>query len=217
MTQIRVLVVDDHNIVRDGIRMVLEAQPDLTVIGEAADGRQALERVRQLQPDIVLMDLAMPVMGGLEATRLIKTEHPNVQVLILTMQEGEEYFFRVLSAGASGYVLKGARSSELIAAVHSIYEGGVFLYPTMAKKLVGDYLQRKGEEAPAYDGLSARELEVLRWIAEGKTNQEIAELLVLSINTVQTHRSHIMEKLQLHNRAELIRYAIRKGLIETDA
>lgn len=211
------LVVDDHTIVRDGIRMVLGADPNVEVIGEAADGHQALERVKLLMPDIVLMDLAMPGIGGLDATRQIKSQFPNVQVLVLTMQEGEEYFFRVLSAGASGYVLKGARSSELLAAVHAIAEGGVFLYPTMARKLVSDYLQRTGDEAPAYDGLSSRELEVLRLIAAGKTNQEIAELLVLSINTVQTHRAHIMEKLKLHNRSELVRYAIRKGLIEADS
>lgn len=217
MTQaIRVLVVDDHTIVRAGIRLVLQAEPGIEVVGEAGDGQQAIAQTEALQPDVVLMDLAMPGISGLEATREIKRRWPQVQVLALTMHRSDDYLFRMLEAGASGYVLKGAETGDLIAAVRAAARGDVFLYPSMAKKLVADYLSRvqAGEERASYDGLTDREREVLRLIAEGYTNAEIAEALHLSPHTVQSHRRAIMEKLNLHDRVELAKYAMRRGLIE---
>lgn len=215
MSKLKVLIVDDHAIVRDGVRMILEAQPDIEVVGEASDGRQAVEKARELSPGIVLMDIAMPGMNGLEATAVIRREMPDVHVLALTMHEDYQYFFEVLNAGASGYVLKGASSGELLAAIRAVNEGGVYLHPAVAKNLVVDYIKRMepGEDKARYDGLSERERQVLTLVAEGKTSQQIADELFLSVNTVQTHRAHIMEKLNLQNRAELIRYALRKGLI----
>lgn len=221
MSRIRVLVADDHTIVRQGIRALLEADPDLTVVGEAGDGKTAVRLALELQPDVVVMDLAMPEMDGLEATRLIKQNMPQIAILALTMHESDEYFFRVLHNGASGYVLKHAAASDLLAAVHVVAEGGVFLHPLVAKKLVSDYLTRvqttgEVEAQHAYAGLTAREREILVLIGEGLTNREIADRLVLSLSTVQTHYAHIVEKLNLQNRAALIKYAIRHGLIDVD-
>jgi two-component system response regulator NreC len=212
---IRVLIADDHAMVRDGVRMILEAQTDIAVVGEASDGQEALEKAHSLLPDVVLMDIAMPVMTGLQATEAIKRELPQIQVVVVTMHEDYQYFFEVLRAGASGYVLKGASSADLLAAVRAAHEGGVYLHPNVAKNLVADYVKRMepGEEKAHYDGLSERERQVLTLVAEGRTSQQIADQLYLSINTVQTHRAHIMEKLKLQNRAELIRYALRKGFI----
>ncbi len=213
--RIRVLVADDHAIVREGVHQLLSQQPDIEVVGEAADGAQVLDLARKLRPDLVLMDIGMPGMNGLEATRALKAEQPQTNVLVLTMQEGEDYFFRLLQAGASGYVLKGAGSAELLSAIRAVQQGGVYLNPTMTKKVLGDLLKRPEQVNATSDRLTPREHEVLKLIAEGKTNREIADELVLSLNTVQTHRLHIMEKLNLHNRAELVKYAIRRGLIET--
>lgn len=218
MNKTRVLIADDHAIVRAGVRLLLESQPDIQVVGEAVDGRQAVEMARQLQPDLVLMDVAMPVMNGLEATQRIKEALPQIQVLVLTMHEDERYFFQILQAGASGYVVKGASPADLLSAVRAVARGQAYLYPSVAKQLLDDYLKRveSGEEQDSYDGLSDREREVLRLIAEGKTSRAIAEDLVLSVNTVERHRANIMGKLNLHSRAELIKYAIRKGLIAVD-
>ncbi len=218
MSKMRVLIADDHVIVREGLRALLEAQPDIKVVGEAADGEEAVKKTREVQPDIVLMDITMPGMNGLEATRQIRQHSPDVKILALTMHEGNEYFFKILDAGASGYFIKGGSSSELISALRAVWGGDVFLYPTMAKKLLSDYLRRvrTGQDKESYDGLTNREREILKLIAEGHTNQEIAELLVLSTATVQTHRAHIMAKLGLHSRTELIKYAIRRGFITLD-
>jgi two-component system response regulator NreC len=217
MKKIRVLVADDHTIVREGVRILLEAQSDIEVVGEAADGQEAVARVRELHPDIVLIDIAMPNLNGMEATRAIKRDNPQVQIIALTMYESDEYFFQVLNAGASGYILKKAASADLLAAIRAVYAGEVFLYPSVARRLVSDYLSRvkSGEEKSSYDGLTAREREVLKLIAEGHTNQAIAGKLVISPSTVQTHRTRIMQRLNLHNRAELIQYAIRKGLLDS--
>ncbi len=218
MSQIQVLIADDHVIVREGLRALLEAQPDIEVVGEATDGEEAVNKTKEVQPDIVLMDITMPHMNGLEATRQIKQHSPDVKILVLTMHESDEYFFKILDAGASGYFVKGGSSSELISALRVVWHGDVFLYPTMAKKLLSDYLQRvrTGDGKESYDGLTNREREILTLIAEGHTSQEIAELLVLSVATVQTHRAHIMSKLGLHNPTELIKYAVRRGFITLD-
>jgi len=215
---IRVLIADDHVIVREGLRVLLEAEPDIEVIGEAAEGQEAVDKTIELTPDVVLMDITMPGMNGMEATRLIKTHSPDVKVLALTMHENDEYFFQILNAGASGYVVKGGSSRELITALRAVWRGDVFLYPSMAKKLLGDYLQlaRDGYDKEYYDGLTEREMEILRHVAEGRTNQEVADILVLSASTVQTHRANIMAKLGLHSRTELVKYAIRRGFITLD-
>ncbi len=216
VSQIRVLVADDHTIVRQGLRALLEVNPDIAVVGEAEDGAGAVRLSVEMHPDVVVMDISMPVQDGLAATRAIKREAPGTQVLILTMHESDEYFFRVLQAGASGYVLKRAAPSDLTAAIRAVARGEVFLHPAVAKRLVSDYLSRAeaGERQPGYQQLTPREREVLALVAEGLGNREIAERLVLSLSTVQTHYSHLLEKLGLQNRAGLIKYAIRHGLIE---
>lgn len=218
MNKMRVLITDDHVIVREGLRTILQAQPDIEVVGEASSGEEAIVKTKEYHPDIVLMDITMPVMSGLEATRQIKQQYPDVSILILTMHEGDEYFFKSLDAGASGYFIKGGSSTELISALRAVYQGAVFLYPTMAKKLLGNYLEqvKAGQDKDSYDGLTGREREILKLIAEGRTNQEIAELLVLSSATVQTHRANIMAKLGLHSRTELTKYAIRQGFTTLD-
>jgi two-component system, NarL family, response regulator NreC len=216
MNKIRVLLADDHAIVRDGVRLILNAQSDMEVVGEASNGDEALDLARTLKPDLVLMDIGMPGVNGLEATKLLKQTQPPLHILILTMHDDEDYFFRILAAGASGYVLKGAGSDELLSAIRAVMQGGVYLYPTMAKKLVGDFLKPHENATDDKDPLTPREREVLKLIAAGRTNREIAEVLVLSLNTVQTHRLHIMEKLNMHNRTELIKYAIRRGLIDAE-
>lgn len=216
MKKIRVLIADDHTIVREGIRMILTSQPDIEVVGEAANGQEAIDLTRKLRPDVVVMDISMPGVSGIHATKTIKAEMPEVNVLALTMHEDETYVFQLLKAGASGYVLKRGAASDLVNAVRAASKGEAFLYPSVAKAVVQDYLQRveAGEERERWDGLTQREREILKLIAEGYTNQEIAQKLYISVKTVQTHRAHILEKLGLHDRTELVRYAIRKGLIE---
>lgn len=216
MGRIRVLVADDHTVVRAGIRLLLESETDIEVVGEARDGQEAVQKAHQLVPDIVLMDLAMPGMGGLEATQRITQASPGVRVLVLTMHENDEYFFQALNAGASGYLLKETSPDELVAALRAVYQGGVFIYPSLAGRLLDDYLRRvrAGDEEKVLGQLTPREQEVLRLIAQGKTGRQIADILHLSPKTVDRHRANITEKLNLHSRAELIRYAIRQGLIE---
>ena len=218
MGRMRVLITDDHAMVRESLRAILEAQPDIEVVAEATNGEEAVSRTGELKPDIVLMDITMPGVNGSEATRQIKEQSPDVKILALTMHEGDEYFFKVLNAGASGYFIKGGSSTELISALRSVWQGEVFLYPTMAKKLLSDYLQRvkAGDSKKSYDGLTTREREILKLIAEGHTNQEIADMLVLSVATVQTHRARLMAKLGLRNPTELIKYAVRRGFITLD-
>lgn len=216
MAKIRVLVVDDHTLIRQGIVGLLRSQPDIEVVGEAGDGREALRVAAETNPDVVLMDIAMPEMGGLDATRELKSRQPELRVLILTIHDREDYLFQALRAGASGYVLKGADVQDLLAAVRSAHRGEVYLYPTVTKALVSDYLRRakSGEDRERYDGLSDREREILALIAQGMTSPEIAAALFLSPHTVQSHRDHIMAKLGLHSKAALIKYAIARGLIE---
>ncbi len=215
-TIIRILLADDHTILRAGLKMMLNAEPDMEVIGEAQDGRQALEEALRLQPDIVLMDITMPDINGIEATRQIKKAMPEIKVLVLTMHENDEYVFQALRAGASGYMLKEAAATELVSALHVIQQGQFYLSPTAQSVMVGDYLQRVriGEEKDSYSSLTEREREILKLVAEGFTNNQIAEKLVISPKTVDTHRTHIMDKLNLHSRAELVKYAMRRGLLE---
>ena len=215
MSPVRVLLVDDHAVVRAGLRMLLSADPELLIVGEAEDGAQGMRMARDLAPDVVLMDISMPDMNGIEATRRIKELCPDVAVLALTMHEDDQYFFEMLAAGASGYVPKRAAPNDLIAAIHAVRSGGVFLFPSVARLLVMDYRQRVEREGSAgvFDILTEREREVLVLIAQGLSNQEIADKLVISIKTVNRHRENIMAKLNLHSRVELVRYAIEKGLI----
>jgi two-component system response regulator NreC len=216
MTQkVRVLLADDHTLLRNGIRAILEDEPDMTIVGEAADGREAERLAGHLKPNVVLMDIAMPLLNGLEATRQIKREHPEIQVLVLTMYDHEEYFKQMLEVGASGYIIKRAAASELVEAIRAVYNGEAVLSPTITRLLLEDYLSRdskKEDEDP--NALSAREREVLQLIAEGRTSREIAELLNLSVKTVQSHRTNLMQKLNLHDRGDLIKYAIQKKIIE---
>ncbi len=211
--RIKVLIADDHTIVRSGVRLLLDAEPDIQVVGEALDGAEAVELVESLQPNVVLMDITMPGMDGMEATRHIKEEWPEVNVLVLTMHRRDEYFFEMLKAGASGYVLKGAETNELIHAVRIVGRGEVFLYPTMTRKLVQDYLERVTSGSEPEEVLTPREQQILSLLAEGYSNKEIAERLVISPSTVYTHRSSLMEKLDLTSRHELIKYARRHGLL----
>jgi len=212
--KIRVLIADDHAILRSGVKMLLEAEADIEVVGEAVDGSEALTLVERLRPDVVLMDIAMPGMDGLEATRRIKAQWPEVAILVLTMHRSEEYFFEMLKLGASGYLLKGAQPEELINAVQTVARGEIFLYPSMAGKLVRDYVNRTGSASSLDPALSPRENEILRLLAEDYSSKEIAEKLVISISTVHTHRNNIMRKLGLSSRRELIQYARKKGLWE---
>lgn len=214
MSKIRVLIVDDHAILREGIRALLALQDDIDIVGEAAEGKEAVDKARQLEPDVVLMDVAMPLMDGLEATRRIRKENPRTKILILTQYDNKEYVLSSIKSGASGCIPKRAVVSELVSAIRAVHRGDSFLYPSVTKFLVEDYLQRV-EEDP-YDQLTAREREILKLVAEGRTNREIAGLLSVSVKTVLGHRTNLMEKLDIHNRTELIKYAIRKGLITVD-
>ncbi len=209
--RVKVLIVDDHKLIRSGIRLLLEQEPDFTVVGDTGDGHAAIAMLDSTEPDILLLDISMPSMNGLEVASEVKKKYPNCKMVMLTMHESEEYFFRSLTAGASGYVVKGADPQELLTALRSVHAGGIYLDPSLTKSLVTDYLLNKS--TGSYDGLTAREAEVLRLIADGLSNKEIAEELVISVTTVQTHRAHIMEKLDLHNQTELVKYAIRKGIL----
>ncbi|MCL4535331.1 MAG: response regulator transcription factor [Bacteroidetes bacterium] len=215
MGKIRVLIADDHSIVREGLHVILDGQPDIEVVGEAREGRETVAKTLKLKPDVVMMDITMPGMSGLEAARQIKHQVPEVRILVLTMHENNEYFFQMIHAGASGYFVKGGSANELLSAVRAVSQGNVYLYPSMAKKLLSDYLERVGNEhdQEQHDGLTDREREVLTLIAEGHSNQEIADVLKLGVSTVQSHRARIMAKLGLHSRTELVKYAIRRGFI----
>jgi two-component system response regulator NreC len=212
---IRILIAEDHRIVRDGLRMLLQNEPDFVVVAEAENGREALARVKETRPDVAILDISMPELSGLDAIKLIKAASPQTQVLILTMHESDEYFFRALQAGASGYVLKKAATQDLIAAARAVAQGEAFLYPSVAKKLIGDYVNRMapGAEEGGYATLSEREREVLLLLAQGVSNQEIADRLAITQSTLQTHRAHILEKLGLRTTADLIKYAVQHGLV----
>ncbi len=214
--KIRLLLVDDHQVVRSGLRMLLGNESDVEIVGDAGTAHEALAAIEQVKPNVVLMDIGLPDLSGIDATRMIKKNNPEVAVVALTIHEDEEYFFKMLEAGAGGYVPKRAAPEELLTAIRAAAAGEVYLYPSMAKMLVRDYLTQEhpSEENRLLDGLTDREEEVLRYLAEGVSNDEIAAALVISAKTVARHRENIMQKLGLHSRAELVRYAIRKGIIK---
>ncbi len=215
MKKIRIILADDHTILREGIRSLLENEIDMEIIGEAEDGHQAVKMAGQLKPDVVLMDIAMPRLNGLEATSQLKKLVPDAKILILTMHENEEYIRKVLAAGAMGYILKDAAARELLGAIRAVYRGEAVLSPAITRLVIEDYLRwgdLKTEESN--DDLSEREREILQLIAEGNTNKQIADILCISVKTVQAHRSNLMNKLDLHDRGELIKYAIQKKIIE---
>lgn len=217
MMDTKVLLVDDHAILREGLRMVLDAQSGITVVGEAGDGRQALEMVQNLQPDVVVMDIAMPNMNGAEATRQIKRRFPRIRVVVLTMHENQHYLAQIVNAGATACVLKRSAGTELVTAVRAAARGESYFSPTMASMMLDVYRKRLMEEgSDELALLTEREREVLQLVAEGKTSQAIADQLFVSIKTVQTHRMHIMEKLDAHDRTELVRHAIRLGVIPAE-
>jgi two-component system response regulator NreC len=212
---IRLLLVDDHAVVRSGLKMLLENERDVEIIGEASSAAEAIVAAMRLKPNVILMDIGLPDMSGIDATRQIKKQAADVSIVALTIHEDEEYFFKMLEAGASGYVPKRAAPEELLTAIRAAATGQVYLYPSLAKLLVRDYLDggRAGSEQTSSD-LTDREQEVLTYLAEGASNEEIAASLVISPKTVARHRENIMRKLNLHSRAELVRYAIRKGIIK---
>ena len=212
MRKIRILLVDDHAVLRAGIHVLLETQPDLEIVGEAGDGREAVRRARELQPDVALLDIAMPGLDGLTAAREIKAVCPNTRILFLTQHENKEYVLPALKLGASGYVLKRAEGDELITAIRTVHAGGTFLDPAIAGAVVGEMTRDRNTEADPFDSLSEREREVLVMLARGDTYQQIAEALFISPKTVDYHRTNLMRKLGLRNRAELTRFAIERGL-----
>lgn len=210
----KVLIADDHTIVRQGLRAILHGVRDVEVVGEAADGREAVRKVAALHPDVVVLDISMPRMNGLEATARIVRRSPRTKVIALTMHSSEEYVYSLLKAGARGFLLKESASSELVEAIRAVHAGGTYLHPSISRKVVEEYLKRPdpGARAGLLDGLSTRECEVLRLIADGQTSKEIAWLLDLSVKTIEAHRTRIMTKLGIHNVAGLTRYAISRGI-----
>lgn len=218
MPKIRVIVADDHALVRDGIKALLSLTPDIEVIGEATDGRQAIDKCRELQPDVILMDIAMPGLGGLEATLELKHEAPKTRVLVLTQYDDAEYVRRFLKIGVAGYVLKRMLGSDLASAIRSAAEGGLVLDPQIAMEAVQTAPKQSGTEPEdLYETLTDREKQVLRLVALGSSNKEVADSLRISVKTAMTHRGHLMEKLNLRNRTELIKFAIRKGVIRVES
>ncbi|KRD12173.1 MULTISPECIES: response regulator [unclassified Streptomyces] len=212
---IRILLADDHALVRRGVRLILDREPDLEVVAEAGDGAEAVELARTRQVDLAVLDIAMPRMTGLQATRELVALKPEVRVLMLTMHDNEQYFFQALKAGASGYVLKSVADRDLVAACRAAMRDEPFLYPGAVTALIRNYLDRvRGGEEPPDQVLTAREEEVLKLVAEGHSSKEIAEMLFISIKTVHRHRANLLHKLGLRDRLELTRYAIRAGLIE---
>jgi DNA-binding NarL/FixJ family response regulator len=212
---IRILLADDHAVVRDGVRSLLEKQTDMAVIGEAADGREAAQLAEDLAPDVVVMDVAMPGMNGIEATRRILAAHPHTAVVVLSMHQDESYVLGALKAGARGYILKDSRRSEIVEAVRAVFQGRSFLTRKISSMMQEDYIRHMEERGfeDSYDLLTAREREILQLAAEGRTNKEIAAVLHISLTTVETHRTHVLQKLNLHSVPELILYALHKAII----
>jgi DNA-binding NarL/FixJ family response regulator len=216
MSKIRVLIADDHAILREGVRALLQLQPDIEVAGEASDGKEAIEAVERLDPDVVLMDIAMPGLGGIEAALELHKLGKRSKVLILSQYEDREYVRRLLKAGVSGYVLKKSAGSELANAIRAVYRGGLVLDPEVARTAMEDAGQAAPGSADPYDSLTDREKQVLKLVAEGRSNKDVADLLGISVKTAMSHREHVMEKLGVHNRTELVRFALKKGVIRVD-
>ncbi|MCP4423739.1 MAG: response regulator transcription factor [Chloroflexi bacterium] len=215
MKPIRVIIADDHVIMREGVALILNGRPEFEVVGQAVNGKQAVEMVEELRPDIALLDIKMPEMDGIAAAKLISETCPETKSVMLTMHDDDAIFFEALQSGASGYTLKGSRPDDLIEALKAVRDGNIYLSPLMTRKLVNSYLSTAdNQEANCLSALTARETEVMQLLAQGLKNREIAERLVISPSTVQTHRTHIMEKLELNNRTELVRYAMRHNLID---
>jgi two-component system, NarL family, response regulator NreC len=213
--QIRILLADDHNVMRGGLRVLLERQPGFKVVGEASDGRQAVEQAEATKPDIIVLDIAMPNLSGIEAAQRISTQLPHTRIIILSMHSDESYVLRALKAGAKGYLLKDSAENDLIEAIKSVDEGKAFFSPEISNIMVEDYvreMKRRGAE-DSYELLTPREREILQMLVEGKSNKHIATVLDLSLYTVETHRRNLQDKLNLHSFAELILYAVRKGII----
>jgi DNA-binding NarL/FixJ family response regulator len=214
---IRVLLVEDHKIVRQGLRALLDAQPDIEVVGEAEDGRSGLKEIEQKRPDIAILDLGMPKLNGIDATKQIIKLSPETKVIVLSMHAGDEYVRPAIRAGASGYLLKGSGLSDLVSAIYAIHKGEAFFSPSIAKILLQDVLNAEQDDPEnTSEALSDREREILQMIAEGYSSPQIARSLFISIKTVETHRSRIMKKLNIHNIAGLVRYAVRIGLVSTE-
>ncbi len=218
MAKIKVLLAEDHTIVRKGLRALLDDAPNIVVVGEASDGRDALVKVKEYCPNVVLMDISMPLLSGLEATRQITERFPSVKVLVLTVHSNEEYILQALRSGAAGYLLKEAAPTELIRAIEVVNYGDAFLSPSISRNVIRDYVEKTDllHIESSYDRLTNREREVLQLIAEGHTVKEIAVLLSISVKTTRTHRTHLMDKVDIHNTAELTLYALRHGLISLD-
>ncbi len=217
MTKIRILIADDHVVLRSGLKRLLNEQPDIEVIGEANDGNEAITRTEELIPDVLLLDITMPNLGGIDVIRIVKARMPKVAILVLTMHEDEGYFIEALKAGASGYIPKKAADTELIAAIRAVNRGEAYIYPSLAKAMVKRMINgdnyNKEELVDSFERLSQREQDVLKLVAQGYTNRQIADKLYLSVKTVETYKARVMEKLNLGSRAELVRFALQRGLL----
>ena len=218
MGKLRILVGDDHTLVRQGLRKILEEQPDWQVIAEAGDGRQAVKETLAIQPDVAILDIGMPLLNGIEATRQIVRRLPNIGVLMLSMHADEAYITQALQAGARGYLLKDSADTDLIRAVAAVAAGKSFFSPAVASVMLDDYVRHLADKGivDRYESLSEREREIFQLVAEGHSNKEIADLLSVSPSTVETHRAHILQKLDVHNTAELVLYAVRRGVISSE-
>jgi two-component system response regulator NreC len=215
MAKLRILLGDDHTLLRQGLRKILQERPDWEVVAEAGDGRDAVRQALTVQPDIAILDIGMPLLNGIEATRQIVRRRPDIHVLILSMHANEAYIIQALKAGAKGYLLKDSADTELIRGVAVVASGKSFFSPAVAKVMLDDYVRHLAEKgiADRFDTLSEREREIFQLVAEGRSNKEIAELLSVSLATIETHRAHVLQKLDVHNTAELVLYAVRRGVI----